>query len=165
MSERKPDLLGSLDASGHRVVVVAARFNAEIVDVLVEGAVARLVELGASPADVAVVRVPGAFELPLVAQRAASDDAVDGVVALGAVVRGGTPHFDYVCQGATAGLEAAARTTDTPIAFGLLTTDDWQQARDRAGGTHGNKGAEAAEALVETIQVLRALAGPSDVVG
>ena len=157
MSDRKPDLLGSLDATGLRVVIVAARFNAEIVDVLVEGAVGCLDDLGADPDAVSVVRVPGAFELPVVAQRAAMDPSVDGVVALGAVVRGGTPHFDYVCQGATIGLEAAARAADTPIAFGLLTTDDWDQAVQRAGGVHGNKGAEAAEALVETIRVLRAL--------
>lgn len=157
MSDRKPDLLGTLDADDLRVVVVAARFNAEVVDVLVDGAVATLTSLGADPGDVTVVRVPGAFELPLVAQRAARRDDVDGVIALGAVVRGGTPHFDYVCLGATTGLEAAARATDTPIAFGLLTTDDWEQAMDRAGGSHGNKGSEAAEALVETITVLRHL--------
>lgn len=157
MSDRKPELLGSIAADGLRVVVVAARFNAEVVDVLVDGAVTTLVELGMAPEDVDVVRVPGAFELPLVAQRAAARSDVDGVVALGAVVRGGTPHFDYVCLGATTGLEAAARATDTPIAFGLLTTDDWQQAVDRAGGSEGNKGSEAAEALVETIAVLRAL--------
>ena len=157
MSDRKPELLGSIAADGLRVVVVAARFNAEVVDVLVDGAVTTLVELGMAPEDVDVVRVPGAFELPLVAQRAAARSDVDGVVALGAVVRGGTPHFDYVCLGATTGLEAAARATDTPIAFGLLTTDDWQQAVDRAGGSEGNTGSEAAEALVETIAVLRAL--------
>jgi 6,7-dimethyl-8-ribityllumazine synthase len=157
VSDRKPEVLGSLAADGLRVVVVAARFNAEVVDALVDGAVTTLVDLGIAAGDVDVVRVPGAFELPLVAQRAAARPDVDGVVALGAVVRGGTPHFDYVCLGATTGLEAAARATDTPIAFGLLTTDDWQQARDRAGGSEGNKGSEAAEALVETIAVLAAL--------
>jgi len=157
MSDRKPDLLGTLDAADLRIVIVAARFNAEVVDVLVDGAVSTLTALGANPGDVTVVRVPGAFELPLVAQRAARRGDVDGVIALGAVVRGGTPHFDYVCLGATTGLEAAARATDTPIAFGLLTTDDCEQAMDRAGGSHGNKGSEAAEALVETITVLRHL--------
>lgn len=157
MSTDKPELLGTTDATGLRIVVVAARFNADVTDRLVAGAVERLAELGAARDDVHVVRVPGAFELPLVCQQVARRADVDGVVALGAVVRGGTPHFDYVCRGATTGLEAAARATDTPIGFGLLTTDDHDQAVQRAGGTHGNKGVEAAEAVVETIQVLRAM--------
>lgn len=157
MSTDKPELLGTTDATGLRIVVVAARFNADVTDRLVAGAVERLAELGAARDDVAVVRVPGAFELPLVCQQVAGRADVDGVVALGAVVRGGTPHFDYVCQGATVGLEAAARATDTPIGFGVLTTDDHDQATQRAGGTHGNKGVEAAEAVVETIRVLRAM--------
>lgn len=156
MSTDKPELLGTTDATGLRIVVVAGRFNADVTDRLVAGAVDRLAELGAGPDDVDVVRVPGAFELPLVCQRVAGRADVDGVVAIGAVVRGGTPHFDYVCQGATTGLEAAARATDTPIAFGVLTTDDHDQALQRAGGAHGNKGAEAAEAVVETVTVLRA---------
>lgn len=154
MSTRKPPVLGNLDATGLRVAIVAARFNAEVVDRLVDAAVARLEELGIDPGDVTLVRVPGAFELPVVAQRLARRADVDGVVALGAVVRGGTPHFDWVCHGATTGLEAAARDADTPVGFGLLTTDTWEQAEERAGGAHGNKGGEAAEALVETIQVL-----------
>lgn len=154
MSTRKPPVLGTLDATGLRVAIVAARFNAEVVDRLVDAAVDRFEELGVDPGDVTLVRVPGAFELPVVAQRLAGRADVDGVVALGAVVRGGTPHFDWVCHGATTGLEAAARDTDTPVAFGLLTTDTWEQAEERAGGAHGNKGAEAAEALVETIRVL-----------
>lgn len=157
MSTDKPELLGTTDATGLRIVVVAARFNADVTDRLVAGAVERLAELGAARDDVAVVRVPGAFELPLVCQQVAGRADVDGVVALGAVVRGGTPHFDYVCQGATVGLEAAARATDTPIGFGVLTTDDHDQAIQRAGGAHGNKGVEAAEAVVETIRVLRAM--------
>lgn len=157
MSTERPQLLGSTDATGLRVTIVAARFNADVVDRLVAAATATLEQLGADPDDVEVVRVPGAFELPLVALRAAARDHVDGVIALGAVIRGATPHFDYVCLGATTGLEAAARASDTPIAFGLLTTDDHDQADERAGGVHGNKGAEAAAALVETIQVLRAL--------
>jgi 6,7-dimethyl-8-ribityllumazine synthase len=157
MSTRTPPVLGDLDAAGLRVAIVAARFNAEVVDRLVEGAVARLEELGIDPGAVTVVRVPGAFELPVVAARLAGRDDVDGVVALGAVVRGGTPHFDWVCHGATTGIEAAARDADTPVAFGLLTTDTWAQAEERAGGAHGNKGAEAAEALVETVRVLALL--------
>lgn len=157
MSDRKPDVLGTLDASDLRITIVAARFNAEVVDVLVDGARDTLLSLGIAQDAVTMVRVPGAFELPLVCQRVAATGQVDGVIALGAVVRGGTPHFDYVCQGATTGLEAAARATDTPIAFGVITTDNWQQALDRAGGSAGNKGSEAAEALVETVQVLRAL--------
>ncbi|MBY5163776.1 6,7-dimethyl-8-ribityllumazine synthase [Salsipaludibacter albus] len=156
MSTRAPDVLGDLDATGLSIPIVASRFNAEVVDVLVDGALERLVELGADPDACPVVRVPGAFELPVVVARLAARPDVDGVVALGAVVRGGTPHFDYVCQAATTGLEAVARDHDTPIGFGLLTTDTWEQATDRAGGAHGNKGREAAEAVVETVRVLHA---------
>ncbi len=154
MSTRAPDEL-DLDASGLRVPIVASRFNADVVDVLVEGARSCLVELGVAVDDCPVVRVPGAFELPVLVARLAARDDVDGVVALGAVVRGGTPHFDYVCQAATIGLEAAARDHDTPVGFGLLTTDTWEQATDRAGGAHGNKGVEAAQAVLETIAALR----------
>lgn len=155
MSTRAPDTLADLDAAGLHVPIVASRFNAEVVDVLVDGARGFLRARGIAEDDCPVLRVPGAFELPVVVARLAARDDVDGVVALGAVVRGGTPHFDYVCQAATIGLEAAARAHDTPVGFGLLTTDTWEQATARAGGEHGNKGREAAEALLETIHVLR----------
>lgn len=154
MSTRAPEHL-DLDASGLHVPIVASRFNADVVDVLVDGARTYLLDRGIAVEDCPVVRVPGAFELPVVVARLVARDDVDGVVALGAVVRGGTPHFDYVCQAATVGLEAAARDHDTPIGFGLLTTDTWDQATARAGGEHGNKGEEAAQAVLETIQVLR----------
>lgn len=156
MSSRAPEAL-DLDGSGLHVPIVASRFNAEVVDVLVEGARTFLRDRGIADVDCPVIRVPGAFELPIVAARLAARDRVDGVVALGAVVRGGTPHFDYVCRAATIGLEATARDHDTPIGFGLLTTDTWDQATARAGGEHGNKGIEAAEALLETIHVLRTI--------
>lgn len=154
MSRHKPQLLGDLDGTGLRIAIVAARFNDDLVDRLVTGAIEALEELGVDADSVTLVRVPGAFELPVVAQRLAQGGNLDGIVALGVVIRGGTPHFDYVCDAATTGLEAVARLTGVPVGFGLLTTDDWDQAQQRAGGEHGNKGAEAATAVVETINVL-----------
>lgn len=154
MSMDTPEELAGLDGHGRRVVIVAARFNAHFVDRLLEAARERLLALGVAQDAIEVVRVPGAFELPLVARRAARRVDVDGVIALGVVIRGGTPHFDYVCLGATTGLEAAARETDTPIAFGVLTTDTDEQAAQRCGGRHGNKGRDMADALIETLTAL-----------
>jgi 6,7-dimethyl-8-ribityllumazine synthase len=148
---------GSLDASGLRIGIVAARFNEAIVERLVDGAVGALRRHGASSADLTVVWVPGAFELPVVLDRLASDGAVDALVALGCVVRGSTPHFDYVAGECAAGCTAVARTHRLPVSFGVLTTDTWDQAVERAGGKLGNKGAEAAVAAVETARVLRSL--------
>jgi 6,7-dimethyl-8-ribityllumazine synthase len=148
---------GSLDASGLRVAVVAARFNEVIVERLVDGAVGALVRHGADPADVTVAWVPGAYEVPVVADRLAASEDVDAVIALGCVVRGSTPHFDYVAGEAAAGVSAVARRHGKAVAFGVLTTDTWEQAVERAGGKLGNKGAEAAVTAVETAQVLRQL--------
>lgn len=140
-------------AAGLRVAIVAARFHADVVDRLVTGATAELVRQGCSL--VATERVPGAFEIPAVAQRIAASGRVDAVVALGCVIRGETPHFDHVCSAVTVGCEAVARTTGVPVGFGVLTVEDLAQAEARAGGHHGDKGAEAAEAAVETALVLR----------
>jgi 6,7-dimethyl-8-ribityllumazine synthase len=148
---------GSLDASGLRIGIVAARFNEAIVERLVDGAVGALRRHGASSADLTVVWVPGAFELPVVLDRLASDGAVDALVALGCVVRGSTPHFDYVAGECASGCTAVARSHRLPVSFGVLTTDTWDQAVERAGGKLGNKGAEAAVAAVETARVLRSL--------
>ena len=154
MSRERPDEI-DLDATGLRVVVVAARFNDDIVSRLVDGATRFLADRGAD--DVRVIRVPGAFELPVIVKKLATSGRFDAVVALGAVVRGETPHFDYVAGEAARGCGQAALDTGVPVAFGVLTTDTREQAEARAGGDHGNKGAEAAAAAVETVRVLRDL--------
>jgi 6,7-dimethyl-8-ribityllumazine synthase len=148
---------GSLDASGLRVGIVAARFNDAVVERLVDGAVDALRRHGADPADLTVAWVPGAFELPVVLDRLASGGEVDALVALGCVVRGSTPHFDYVAGECASGCAAVSRAHRLPVSFGVLTTDTWEQAVERAGGKLGNKGAEAAVAAVETARVLRSL--------
>ncbi|MBO0900339.1 6,7-dimethyl-8-ribityllumazine synthase [Cellulomonas sp. zg-ZUI222] len=144
-----------LDGRGLKVVVVAASWHTTVMDGLVAGAERALAEAGVQ--DVTTVRVPGSFELPVAAQRAAG--TADAVVALGVVIRGGTPHFDYVCQAATWGLTQVGLNTGVPVGFGLLTCDDEQQALDRAGlpGSREDKGAEAAQAAVATALTLRAL--------
>jgi 6,7-dimethyl-8-ribityllumazine synthase len=148
---------GGLDAAGLRVSVVAARFNEAIVERLVDGATGALLRHGAASADVQVAWVPGAFELPVVLRKLASGGEVDALVALGCVVRGETPHFDYVAGQSASGSEAVAREYGIPVAFGVLTVDTWDQAVQRAGGKLGNKGAEAALAAVETANLLRSL--------
>lgn len=141
-------------AEGLAVTIVAARFHEDVVDALVEGARAEIDRLGGDGAAVTVVWVPGAFEIPVVLDRLASQGGVDALVALACIVRGGTPHFEYVSHAVTVGCEAVARAHGVPVGFGVLTVDDIGQARDRAGGEHGNKGAEAAQAAVETARVL-----------
>jgi 6,7-dimethyl-8-ribityllumazine synthase len=142
---------------GARFAIVASRFNHFVVDRLVEGAVDALVRHGAEPKTVTVVRVPGAWELPLVARRLAGSGKVDAVIALGAVIRGATPHFDYVAGEATKGLAAAAGASTVPIAFGVLTTDTIEQAIERAGTKAGNKGWDAAVGAIEMVALARAL--------
>ena len=144
------------DASDLRVAVVAASWHDKVMDGLVAGA-QRALEAH-HVADATVVRVPGTFELPVVAAAVAAQGH-DAVVALGVVIRGGTPHFDYVCQAATMGLTDVSVRTGVPVGFGVLTCDDEQQALDRAGlpGSREDKGAEAAEAAVATVVALRSL--------
>ena len=145
------------DGSGLRVVVVAASWHTEVMDGLLAGSRRSLAAAGVT--DVREIRVPGTFELPVAAARLARGGEVDAVVALGVVIRGGTPHFDYVCQAATLGLTDVAVSTGVPVGFGVLTCDDEAQALDRAGlpGSHEDKGAEAAEAAVATVVALRGL--------
>ena len=142
------------DASGMRLAVVAARFNSSITDKLLAGAVEALQEAGAATREIEIFRVPGCFELPLIAKSLAATGLYDGVIALGAVIRGETPHFDYVSAETARGLMQVALDTEVPISFGVLTTDTYQQAADRAGGSLGNKGADAAMTVVETAAVL-----------
>lgn len=155
MNPDVPVQTGRLDASGLRVGIVAARFNQAVVEHLVDGAVDALVRHGALPSDVRVVWVPGSFDLPVVLRRLAASGDVDALVALGAVIRGDTPHFDYVAGEAASGAADVAREQGVPVAFGVLTTDTWEQAVQRAGGKLGNKGAEAALAAIETANLLK----------
>ncbi|MGB0751724.1 MAG: 6,7-dimethyl-8-ribityllumazine synthase, partial [Gammaproteobacteria bacterium] len=134
----------------------ASRFNQHIVGPLLEGAYEALVENGVSEHTIEVVRVPGAFELPVTAMRLAQSGRFDAVVCLGAVVRGDTPHFEFVSGECARGLMEAGLMTGKPVIFGVLTTNTEQQALDRAGGSEGNKGAEAALAALETLNALRA---------
>ena len=150
---------GNLLGTGLRVALVASRFNAFIVDRLVEGAVDALVRLGGSAADVTVYRCPGAFELPLTVKRIAESGKVDAVIALGAVIRGSTPHFDYVAGEAAKGSAQAMMASGVPVIFGVLTTDTIEQAIERAGTKAGNKGFDAAMAAIELAQLFRALSG------
>lgn len=150
-------IAGQLDAKGLKVAIVATRFNDFIVDRLVGGAQDYLERHGLDPADITLVRIPGAFELPLVCQKLAAARKYDGILALGAVIRGGTPHFDYVCAEASKGIAQAMLQSGTPIGFGLLTCDSIEQAIERAGSKGGNKGVEAAAAMLETIRVLEQL--------
>lgn len=150
---------GDLRVGKLRIALVASRFNAEVVDRLVQGAVEALVAHGADPASLELVRVPGAFDLPPVARRMALSGRCDAIVALGAVIRGETPHFDFVAGECAAGLARVASETGVPVAFGVLTTEDEEQALARAGGREGNKGADAALAAVELASLLRKLGG------
>ena len=148
---------GDLRVGKLRIALVASRFNPEVVDRLVQGAVAALLAHGADPASLELVRVPGAFDLPLVARRIADSGHCDAIVALGAVIRGETAHFEFVAAECAAGLARVASETGVPVAFGVLTTDDEAQAMERAGGREGNKGADAALAAVELASLLRKL--------
>jgi 6,7-dimethyl-8-ribityllumazine synthase len=142
---------------GARFAIVASRFNHFIVDRLVEGAVDALVRHGVDAKNVTLVRVPGAWELPLVARRLAASKKVDAVVALGTVIRGATAHFEYVAGEAAKGLAAAAHGASIPILFGVLTTETIEQAIERAGTKAGNKGWDAAVSAVEMVALSRAL--------
>ena len=152
----------SMDACGLRFAVVVARFNHLICEKLLEGCGAELARRGADADDIHVAWVPGAFEIPLVARVLAASGRYDAIVALGAVIRGGTPHFDYVCSGVTDGVREVMRDTSVPVAFGVLTCDDADQALARAGGAGGNKGVEAALAAIEMARLAPRLAAPPD---
>ena len=145
---------GQLNANGHRYALVVGRFNAFIVESLQAGAVGTLTQHGCAREDIIVYMVPGAFEIPLVAKKVAESGQVDGVIALGAVIRGSTPHFDYVANEAAKGIAPVSLSTGCPVSFGVLTCDTIEQAIERAGTKAGNKGAEAALAAIEMINVI-----------
>ncbi len=144
-----------LDATGLRVGIVVSRFNGFIAERLLEGALDALVRHGAADSDITVVRVPGAFEIPLVAQKLAAGGTYDAVICLGAVIRGATPHFDYVAAEVSKGVAQVSLKTGVPVAFGVLTTDSIEQAVERAGTKAGNKGFDAAMTAIETANLLK----------
>lgn len=148
---------GELQVRNAKFCVVVSRFNSFVVESLLDGAVDALKRHGAAEADITVVRVPGAFEMPLALEKIAAKGEYDGIIALGAVIRGGTPHFDYVAGECVKGLAQVTLKYAMPIAFGVLTTDTIEQAIERAGTKAGNKGAEAALSVVEMVNLLRQL--------
>jgi len=148
---------GNLSAEGFKFAIICARFNSFITDRLLTGAEDALVRSGAKPEDIEVVKVPGSWELPLVAKTLAAQKRHDAIIALGAVIRGDTPHFDHVAAQAANGLSAAGLDSGIPVAFGVLTTNTMEQAIDRAGGKSGNKGYDAAMTAVEMAALLKQL--------
>lgn len=148
---------GDLTVHDARYAIVASRFNDFIVESLIRGALSCLKQHGIGEADVEIVRVPGAFEMPVVVDKLAASRRYDGIIALGCVIRGGTPHFDYVAGECVGGIAAAAREHGIPVGFGILTVDTIEQAIERAGTKAGNKGEEATLAVIETISLLRKL--------
>ncbi|MDX1497196.1 MAG: 6,7-dimethyl-8-ribityllumazine synthase [Salinisphaeraceae bacterium] len=148
---------GSLDAVGLRVAVIITEWNESIINGLLDGALQTLHDCGVATADIDVIRVPGAFELPLAAKVAAASGKYDALIALGAVIRGGTPHFEYVCRACTDGIREVSLEFSLPVAFGVLTTDNEQQAADRAAPGEENKGREAALAAVRLHNTLKLL--------
>ncbi|HBI15049.1 MAG TPA: 6,7-dimethyl-8-ribityllumazine synthase [Desulfobulbaceae bacterium] len=148
---------GNLNGAGRKLGIVVARFNSFISEKLLEGAIDTLVRSGVDGEDIEVVRVPGAFEIPLAAQRMARSGKYDAVICLGAVIRGATPHFDYVAGEVAKGTAQVMLDTSLPVLFGVLTTETIEQAIERAGSKAGNKGSEVAIAALEMISLMAAL--------
>jgi 6,7-dimethyl-8-ribityllumazine synthase len=148
---------GQLSAAGFRFGIIVARFNDFISARLVEGALDALLRHGAAEEDVSIVKVPGAFEIPLVAKNLAVSGRCDAVICLGAVIRGATPHFDYVAAEVSKGIANVSLETEIPVIFGVVTTDNLEQAIERAGSKSGNKGYEGAVAAIEMVNLLKAL--------
>ena len=146
---------GKLDAKGLKTAVIASRFNDFVTAKLIDGAVDCLVRHGSVEKDITVIRVPGSFELPLAAKKAASSGKYAAVVCLGALIRGQTPHFDYIAAEVTKGVAQVSLDTNMPVTFGVITADTLEQAVDRAGAKAGNKGFEAALGAVEMADLLR----------
>lgn len=153
------EIRGDRDGKGKRIAVAAARYHAPLTEKLVEGTLAGLAKHGVADGDIDVVWVPGAFEIPFVARSLASSGLFDAVVCLGVVIRGETAHFELVANEAARGVAEVARETGVPCIFEVLATEDLAQAEARAGGTHGNKGWEAAETALEMVSLVAALPG------
>lgn len=148
---------GRLSAEGFRFAIIVSRFNDFISSRLVEGAMDALKRHGANEEQISVVKVPGAFEIPLVAKKLAESDRFDALICLGAVIRGGTPHFDYVAAEVSKGIASVSLESKIPVTFGVLTTDNLEQAIERAGSKSGNKGYEAAVAAMELANLFKEL--------
>ena len=146
---------GDLIATTASITIVVARFNELVVDSLLKGALDALKRHGVQDSNVTIVKVPGAFELPLAAKKAAEQEGCDAVIVLGAVIRGGTPHFDYVAGQAASGIAQVGLDANKPVIFGVLTTDSIEQAIERSGTKAGNKGADVAVTAIEMISLLR----------
>jgi 6,7-dimethyl-8-ribityllumazine synthase len=151
-------LEGKLSAEGCRFAIIVSRFNDFVSSRLVDGAMDALIRHGADEQAVVLARVPGAFEIPLMAQRLAETGRYDAVICLGAVIRGSTPHFDYVAAEVSKGIASVALETKVPVTFGVLTTDNLEQAIERAGSKSGNKGWEAAMAAIEMVNLFKTMA-------
>lgn len=166
MEERVESMIrwneGHLDAKGLRFGILCSRFNSFITEKLADGAVDALCRHGAEMEAITFYKVPGSWEIPLVARKLAESGRFDAIVCLGAVIRGGTPHFDYVAAEVSKGIAAMALQTGVPIAFGILTTDTIEQAIERAGTKHGNKGWEAALSAIEMANLLRTMTSTED---
>jgi len=148
---------GQLNAAGMRVAIVASRFNEFIVDSLVKGAEDCLVRHGAKSSDIHIIKVPGAFEIPVLVKKTAQLEEYDAVIALGAVIRGATPHFEYISAACTNGIAKVALESNKPVSNGVITVNSIEQAIERAGTKAGNKGAEAALAVIEMVSLVRQL--------
>ncbi|MEI6127499.1 MAG: 6,7-dimethyl-8-ribityllumazine synthase [Pseudomonadota bacterium] len=146
---------GKLEAKGCRFALIISRFNDFIVGRLKEGALDALLRHGAEEDKIDIIRVPGAFEIPLAAKKAAKSGSYDAVICLGAVIRGATPHFEYVAAEVTKGIATIALDTEVPVSFGILTTDNIEQAIERAGTKSGNKGWDAALSAIEMVNLLK----------
>lgn len=146
---------GGLVVNGARFGIAVARFNSFVVESLLEGSIDTLKRHGANDADIEIVRVPGAFELPLAIQRMAKKGSYDAIIALGAVIRGGTPHFDFVAGECVKGMSMISLQADIPVSFGVLTVDTIEQAIERSGTKAGNKGAEATMSAIEMVNLLK----------
>lgn len=152
------EIEGGIRATGKKFAIVVSRFNSFVVESLLDGALDTLDRIGEVNADdITVVRVPGAYELPLVAKKLAAQQKFDGIIALGAVIRGGTPHFDFVAGECNKGLAQVSLDASIPVAFGVITTDSIEQAIERSGTKAGNKGAEAAMSALEMVNVISAI--------
>lgn len=151
---------GDFTIRGARFAIVAGRFNSFIVEHLVNGALDALLRHGAAEQDISVIYAPGAYELPLVVQRIAASKRYDAIIAVGAVIRGSTPHFDYVAGECSKGLATVAMQYDLPVAFGVLTVDTIEQAIERAGTKAGNKGVDAAMSAIEMVNLLQQIGKP-----
>lgn len=149
---------GNIRATGKKFAVLVSRFNSFVVESLLDGALDTLERHGeVNPDDITVIRVPGAYELPIVAKKAAASGKFDGIIALGAVIRGGTPHFDFVAGECNKGLAQVSLDATIPLAFGVITTDSIEQAIERSGTKAGNKGSEAALSALEMVNVIAAI--------